>query len=235
MTILAPSRANVRAISFPIPLAAPVITATLSFNRMVAPLCLGSQSSQIVEHDFPESQRQIGDVMARGYDAAHRQPGNVAQCMFEKLNGGRTRPRALKSDVLAIIAHKLAYPRRAIYVRDDLYHEIGFCEVFQQRPRIELVMLVAHRRRHAKHGAIVQGAYQGFALMHDFRSSKFFGKPPNLAPAGDWSMIVEIHGMHIASLLNGPVSATKPHRNHLTGFSVVAEARGVRHPDELVR
>src|SRR5262249_61212692 len=120
MTILAPSRAKVIAISLPIPLAAPVITATLSSNRMMAPLCLGSKSSQIVEHDFSESQRQIGDVMARGYDAAHWQAGNVAQCMFEKFDGGRARPRTLDSDVLAIIAHKLADPRRAINVRDDL-------------------------------------------------------------------------------------------------------------------
>src|SRR5215468_10655661 len=71
--------------------------------------------------------------------------------------------------------------------------------------------------------------------MRDFRSGKLFGKTPNLASAGDRSMIVEIHGMHIAALLDGPVSGTKPHRNHLTGFSVVAEAGGVRHADELVR
>src|SRR6516165_4470882 len=71
--------------------------------------------------------------------------------------------------------------------------------------------------------------------MHDFWSGKLFGKPPNLASAGNRSMIVEIHGMHIAALLDGPVSGTKPHWNHLTGFSVVAEAGGVRHADELVR
>src|SRR5215469_3104394 len=71
--------------------------------------------------------------------------------------------------------------------------------------------------------------------MRDFRSGKLFGEPPNLTSAGDRSVIVEIHGMNIAALLNGTVSGTKPHRNHLTGLSVVAEAGGVRHADELVR
>src|SRR6516164_337726 len=57
----------------------------------------------------------------------------------------------------------------------------------------------------------------------------------NLTSASDRSIIVKIHGMHIAALLDGSISGTKPHRNHLTGFSVVAEAGGVRHADELVR
>src|SRR6516162_7118302 len=147
MTILAPSRANAIAISLPIPLAAPVITATLSCKRMLTPFLLRSPSGQIVEDDLPQSQRQISDIMAGGNDAAHRQTGNVAQGMLEKLNGGRAGPGALQRDPLAIIAHKLADPRRAIDVRDDLDHEIGFREGFQQRLWIELMMLVAHGGR----------------------------------------------------------------------------------------
>src|SRR5262245_2609934 len=97
------------------------------------------------------------------------------------------------------------------------------------------MMLVPHGRRHAEYGAKMQGAHQRFALVRDFRSGKFLRKAPYLASAGGWRIGVEIHGVHIAAFLDGPVSGTKPHRYDLAAFGVVAEAGGVRHADELVR
>src|SRR5215471_2684318 len=235
-----PSAASLTAISLPMPLAAPVMMATRPSKRsMIISFfwCVpgGSCLFQIVEDDFAEPERKVGHVVRGGNDLMHRKPRNVTLGVLEQLQRRRPAPRALERYILQVIADQFADARAAIDVRDDLDHETRFCEALQQGLRIELVMLVSHGRRHAEHRAEMQGAHQGFALVRDLRRGKLLGKAPDLASAGDRRIVVEIHGVHVAALLDGPAGSTKPHRNDLTGFRVVAEAGGVRHADELVR
>src|SRR5215468_9653514 len=76
MATLPPSRAKVSAISFPMPLAAPVTMATLSFRRMV-PLRMGllraarrssDRPGQVIVHDFADAERQIRNNVDRRDD-----------------------------------------------------------------------------------------------------------------------------------------------------------------------
>ena len=53
------------------------------------------------------------------------------------------------------------------------------------RCRIELAVLIAHRRRNAEHGAVMQRADDGLALVGHFRRGQLFWKAPDLAPASD--------------------------------------------------
>src|SRR5438105_10907600 len=84
MTILAPSPANVRAISLPMPLAAPVMTATLSSRRIDSLLAAErvlDVGREIVVHDLAETQREVGENVHGRDDLQHRQLGHRCQRM----------------------------------------------------------------------------------------------------------------------------------------------------------
>ena len=80
----------------------------------------------------------------------------------------------------------------------------------------------------------MQGADDDVAFMRDFRAGQLFRKAPDLAPAGDRRIVVEVHGVHIAAFLHRAVLGLEPHRDDLAGFGVVAKAGGIRHADELI-
>src|SRR5262245_19945369 len=76
MTILAPSSAKVRAISLPMPLAAPVTMATLSLRRMgflLAAARLLNARCEVIMHDLAKPQGQIAQDVHRGKDLQDRQ------------------------------------------------------------------------------------------------------------------------------------------------------------------
>src|SRR5262249_53700465 len=98
-------------------------------------------------------------------DLMHWKPRNVTLGVLEQLQRRGPAPSAFDRHILHVIADQLADARPAIHVRDDLDHEIRLCEVPQQRPWIELMMLVPPCCRHAEYGAKMQGTHQGFALM----------------------------------------------------------------------
>src|SRR5262245_21794253 len=101
MATLAPSRAKRVAISLPIPLAAPVTTATLSFKRMAISLlsALRPLLGQVIVHDLAEAEREIGDDLGPGHDLEHRRLGQWCERVREKRERRRSGPRSLEADV----------------------------------------------------------------------------------------------------------------------------------------
>src|SRR6516225_5029969 len=93
MTGTPPSAANRSAISLPMPLAAPVMIATLSEKRDISGY--PSRVFHVVEHHFAETERQVGDIVGGRDHLAHRQARYVAHRMREELDRSRTGPGAL--------------------------------------------------------------------------------------------------------------------------------------------
>src|SRR5271169_4099198 len=168
ITGVPPSAAKRNAISFPMPLAAPVMMATFLEKRDISALLSGV--SQVIEHDLAETQRQVGHIVGGRDHLANRQARHVAQRVLEELDRGWPGPGTLHRDVLHVVAHQLANPRRAVDVRDDLEHEVRPRERLQQRRRVNLAMLEAHRRGDAQHRAVLQSADHDISLMGNLRA-----------------------------------------------------------------
>src|SRR5271166_5764834 len=110
ITGIPPSAAKRSAISLPMPVAAPVTSATFPSKRDIAEFLsirgeLG-RLFQVVEDDTAEAERQVGDVVAGRHHLADRQPRDIAHRVLEELDRGRTGPGALHRDVLAMVAHE---------------------------------------------------------------------------------------------------------------------------------
>src|SRR5215475_7681760 len=122
MATLPPSRAKVSAISFPMPLAAPVTMATLSFRRM-APAVFSSQRmgllqvesqsscrlAHVVVHDLAEAERQIRENVDCRDDLDDRQLGDRGQCMRGQRQSCGAGPGTLQRNVLEMVFHELAH------------------------------------------------------------------------------------------------------------------------------
>src|SRR3984893_2586766 len=232
MTGVPPSAAKRSAISLPMPLAAPVTMATFLAKRDISAVLSGI--SQIIEHDLAEAERQVRHIVGGRDHLADRQPRHVAQRVLEELDRGRPRPGPLHRDVFHVVAHQLADPRRAVDMRDDLEHEVRPGEDLVQGGRVEFAMLEAHRWGDAQHRAVVQGADHDIALMRDLGARQLLRETPDLAPAGDRRVVVEVHGVDVAPFLHHAVLRIETHRDHLAGFGVVAKAGRIRHANELV-
>src|SRR5215470_11827709 len=133
MTTLAPSSANFRAISLPMPLAAPVTTAILSLRRMLSSRRMGLLLAtgsllrgrrEIVMHDLAKSQRQVAQNVHGRDNLKHRQFSHRRHRMRVERQRARAGPRTLDRDVLEIILDQLANARAAVDMRDDLQQEI---------------------------------------------------------------------------------------------------------------
>src|SRR5215468_5351478 len=97
MATLAPSRAKVSAISFPMPLAAPVTMATLSFRRMAAPFL------SLLRMDLLQAERQIGENVDGRDNLDDRQLGDRSQRMRGQRQSCRAGPGTLQRNVLQMI------------------------------------------------------------------------------------------------------------------------------------
>src|SRR5262245_49232437 len=118
MTTRAPSRAKVLAISLPMPLAAPVTMATLSFKRMSGSSCGGGGARrltlrrlEVVVGDLAEAEGEIADQVHGRHDLQHRQFRDRREGMRGQRQRRRSCPRALERDVLEVILDQLADPR----------------------------------------------------------------------------------------------------------------------------
>src|SRR5437868_1939407 len=156
MTGVPPSAAKRRAISLPMPLAAPVMISTFPSKRDI-PISFQRDLSvfQIIEHDLAETERKVGNIVSGRDHLAYRQPRHIAQRVLEELDGSRAGPGPLHRDVFHVVAHQLANARRAVDMRDDLEHKVRSGERLQQRRRVEFAMLEAHCGRDAQHRAVV--------------------------------------------------------------------------------
>src|SRR5580704_10132060 len=88
MTGTPPSAAKRSAISLPMPLAAPVMIATLSEKRDISGFL--SRIPQVVEDDLAQTEGQVSNVVGSRDDLAHRQPRHIAQRMLKELDRPRT-------------------------------------------------------------------------------------------------------------------------------------------------
>src|SRR5215470_9827648 len=197
MATLPPSRAKVSAISFPMPLAAPVTMATLSFKRM-APLALLSERmgllqaesryrslAHVVVHDLAKAERQIRENVDCRDNLEYRQLGDRGQRMRGQRQSCGAGPGALQGNVLEIIFHELAHARATVDVRDDLQQEIRCGERGFDRIQVGLAVLVAHRAGRNAKRSIVQRADEGIDLGLQLWVGELLRKPPEFAPAGD--------------------------------------------------
>src|SRR5262249_16798045 len=236
MTTCAPSVAKRLAISSPMPLAAPVMIATLPLRhamvnsfRTLKALLRSVLLRKVIVYDFAQPERQIGDQVSRRNHVPDRKTGDRRQRMGMKLECCWSRPRTLQHDVFEIVANELADPRRAVDVWDDLQEESRLVERPHDRSSIELAVLEAHRASRDPDGSVVQCSDQGVAIDLQIRARQLFRKAPQLASAGNRRMIVQKHEVDIAAHVTA-----NSYRDHLTGLGVVAEPRAVRHADELV-
>src|ERR1700737_1087716 len=239
MTGMPPSAASRSATCLPMPLAEPVIIATRPSKRakivsFSAVLRGPSRLLQVVEHDLAEAEGKISDEMRGGYHLAHGKSRNIALGVLEHLQGRGAPPRPLERHILQVVAHQLADARPAIDVRNDLDHEVRFGKAFEQGLAIDLMVFVAHRRRDTEHRAIMQRTHESLVLVRYLRSSELLRESPDLPAAGDRRIVIEIHRMHVPTLLAHAIGPAESHRNDLARFRVIAESGGVGHADELV-
>src|SRR5216683_6729255 len=108
-----------RAISLPMPLAAPVTTATRFSRRMMLLL-----SAQVVVHDLAEAQGEIGEDMDARENLEDGKLGHRCQRMRVELQRDRPGPGAFDRDVLEVVLDDLADARRAVDMGDDLQEEV---------------------------------------------------------------------------------------------------------------
>src|ERR1700761_3819959 len=120
ITTAAPRLASLRAHCSPIPLAAPVTSATLFFNDIFVSSSAGLQvgrelqvlgRGQIVQRDFADIQREIGDHVTRTHHALDRQIGDRRQRVRMQFERSRPRPGAEHGNVAQIEAHQFADAR----------------------------------------------------------------------------------------------------------------------------
>src|SRR5512135_2196586 len=151
MATLAPSRANVSAISLPMPLAAPVTMADLFWSFMSAP-----SWGEIVVDDRAQPKSQVGHDVHAAEDLAHRQRRHRRERVVEQLQRRRSLPGALHRDVLHVIADELADAGAAVDVRNDLQQVVRRAQRRQDRLVRQRSVLVTHRRHGDGNGAVLQ-------------------------------------------------------------------------------
>jgi hypothetical protein len=82
--------------------------------------------------------------------------------------------------------------------------------------------------------AVTQSTEEGFLLVAQLRSGQLLREAPDLPSARDRRVVVEIHRMDVPAFLDLARGRGEAHGDDLSGLGIVAEARRVRHADELV-
>src|SRR5262245_59277817 len=100
--------------SLPIPLAAPVMMATLSLRSMSVSLACRLASGQVVVNDLAEIEGEVGDDVRARHDLEHRQLSEGRQGVREQGELGRPGPGSLQIDIGEVILDQLADSCRAV-------------------------------------------------------------------------------------------------------------------------
>src|SRR5215217_9168781 len=108
--------------------------------------------------------------------------------MISELQPGRSAPSALDRHLRQGRAHQLADPRTAIHVRDDLEQERRQLYGSKHPFFVHRLVLIAHGAGCDTYAVVVQRPDQSVSLHFEIRASKYLGKSPQLAAAGNWSM-----------------------------------------------
>src|SRR5262245_62652830 len=130
--------------SLPIPLAAPVMMATLSLRCMSVSLACRLASGQVVVNDLAEIEGEVGDDVLARHDLEHRQLGERRQGVREQGEFGRAGPCSLQIDIGEIVLNELADAWRAVDVRNDLEQEIGCRQGSLYCCEVGFLVLVPH-------------------------------------------------------------------------------------------
>src|SRR6516225_1927725 len=168
ITTFAPSVAKRLAISLPMPLAAPVMMATLPSSCPMERIPVGrsermpraraATSGQVVMDDFAEPEGEIDDQVRGGDDFPDRKIRNRRERVGMKLERRRSSPRALEDDVREIEANQFADARRAVDMGDDLQQQTRLVERLGDDSSVEFAVLIAHRAGRNADASVIQRA-----------------------------------------------------------------------------
>src|SRR6516162_8493638 len=236
----APSVPKRLAISLPMPLAAPVMIATLPSSCPMKRIPVGRSermsqargpraSDEVVVDDFAKPQREIGDHVCGRDDFPDWKIRDRRQGVGMKLEGRRSSPRSFEGDVREIEPNQFADTRRAVDMGNDLQQKPRLVERLCHDGLVELAMLVAHRAGRNADAPVIQRADEGVPIDFQARSRELLWKAPEFTSAGDRRVGIEEHGVDIAAQL-----AAQSDGYHLTRLGVVAKTGTVRHADEFV-
>src|SRR5882672_11065871 len=175
MATATPRLASSSAMPLPIPLAAPVTIADFPFRSMVRSFA----SSEIVKHDLPQSQGQVGHEMLGAQHFKHRQFRHRCQRMRRQRQCRRTFPGTLHRHILQVIAHQLADARGAVDMRNDLQKIVGRdAQALPQRLSIERTVLVSHGSSGNPDRTVVERAHQRVDLGVQLGLGQLLGETP---------------------------------------------------------
>ena len=75
---------------------------------------------EVVVHDLPQPERQVGQYVNRGHHLENWQVSYGCQRMRRQMERRRPGPRALYRDILEMVFDEFANARRAVDMRNDL-------------------------------------------------------------------------------------------------------------------
>src|SRR6516165_1103644 len=168
ITTVAPSVAKRHAISLPMPLAAPVMMATLPSSCAMGripcdwnewlPRTGNATSDEVVVDDFAEPEGEIGDQVRGRDDFPDWKIRNRRERVGMKLERRRSSPRSLEDNVREIEANQFADAWRAVDVGNDLQQKSRFVERLGDDSSVEFAVLIAHRAGRNADASVIQGA-----------------------------------------------------------------------------
>src|SRR5262249_48504411 len=214
------------------PLAAPVITATLSARRARrAALAAGSldktlfckfmdssfpvgglELHEVVVDDLAELEGEVGDDVRPGHDLEHRQLGERRQGVREQGELGRPGPRSLQIDVAEIVLDQLADARRAVDGGDDLEQKFWR----QQGSCVDLYRSVAARVRLEKR----------ISFARTSASTRLRGGSPCALQRSIWKASVSRRGRLSSTHCRGVLETMPPSQKYSPSISVAGKPGG---------